>query len=85
MPLADDAPGIAIAREAALIFALEGIYARRVAPDANPWMGMGNSQRAKLDRIGKGEETLAPATNRAKPSGSVIAECSRTDSSRLAL
>jgi hypothetical protein len=85
VPLAADAPGIAVAREAALIFALEGVYARRLPPDQNPWMGMGNAQRAKLDRIGAGDEPLTPTTNRVKPSGSVIASPARTDSERLAL
>lgn len=85
VPLADDAPGIALAREAALIFACEACYARRVGPEQNPWMGMGNAMRGKLDRIGKGEEPLTPATPRGRPSGNVITEPSRTFSGGLAL
>jgi len=75
----------AIVLEAALIFACEGIYARRVGPDANPFMGMGNAMRSKLDKIGSGAEPLIPTLNRAKPSGGVIASPARTHSSRLAV
>lgn len=75
----------AIVLEAALIFACEGIYARRVGPDENPFMGMGNAMRGKLDKIGSGAEPLIPTLNRAKPSGGVIASPARTHSDRLAI
>lgn len=74
----------AVVKEAALVFAAEALYARRVGPDANPWMAMGNAMRSKLDRIGRGEEPLAPTINRQKPSGVIVAEPSRTAGSRLA-
>src|ERR1019366_725480 len=39
---------------AALIFCLEGIYSRRVAPEQNPWKGQADTWRTKLDAIGQG-------------------------------
>ena len=81
----DDPP--AIVSEAALIFACEAIYARRVGPEQNPWMGMGNAMRSRLERIGSGDESLTPEIARTKPSGGVISEPARTYSSagRLAI
>lgn len=73
-----DAKALPLARNAALIFAAEAVYARRVPPEQNPWMGQANTMRSKLDKIGKGEESLTPSVNRAKPSGVVVAEPSRT-------
>lgn len=82
VPFADPAP--AIVKEAALIFAAEAVYARRVGPEQNPWMGMGNAMRSKLDKIGAGEVPLTPEINRQKPSGVIVAEPSRTSGDRLA-
>jgi hypothetical protein len=76
------APLPAIVSSAALIFACEAVYARRVTPEQNPWMGQGNSFRSKLDRIGQGLEPLTPELQRKAPSVSVIGECSKTFSRR---
>ena len=83
VPFPDPVP--ALVAEAALIFTLEGIYARRVAPDQNPWMGMGNAMRSKLDAIGQGTQPLTPELQRRNPSVSVISSPSKTHSHRTAV
>jgi hypothetical protein len=74
-----------IVLHAALIFACEGVYARRVAIDANPWTGMANSLRTKLDRIGQGLEPLTPTVQRQDPSVTAIQEWSKTHSRRTSI
>jgi hypothetical protein len=74
-----------IVLHAALIFACEGVYARRVPIDQNPWTGMANSLRAKLDRIGNGQEPLTPSIQRQDPSVTVIAAPSKTFSRRTSI
>ena len=85
VPLAADHAAMPLAREAALVIACELIYARRVAPDQNPWTKKAEAVLTKLDKIGAGEEALTPTATRARPSGSVIAEPSRTYSERAAI
>lgn len=71
---------------AALIFACEGVYARRVVPDQNPFKAQADGMRSKLDEIAKGEQPLTPEIQRKQPSVSVITSPSRTfSSSRTAL
>jgi hypothetical protein len=80
-----DPQALPLVRNAALIFACEGVYARRVAPEQNPWMGQANALRAKLDKIGTGDEPLVPTAPKARASGGVIAEPARTFSTRAAI
>lgn len=72
----------AIVKQAAKVFSLEKLYARRGTPEAqNPWAKQAAAFREKLTRIAKGEEPLTPEIQRAKPSVTAITEPAKTTSS----
>lgn len=79
------APYPSIILDAALIFACEAIYGRRVAPEQNPWKSRADQIRTKLDAIAKGDQPLTPDLQRKDPSVSVISAPSKTFSHRTAV
>jgi phage gp36-like protein len=73
------APLPALVQEAADVFVAEILYLRRgLAGDANPWTARADAMRARLERIGRGEEPLTATAPSARPSVSAITEPART-------
>lgn len=69
-----------IVPHAALIFALDALYMRRgygTEANPNPVAARAKDMRAKLERIARGEEPLAPEASRSRPSVTAITETSR--------
>jgi phage gp36-like protein len=78
-PFTDPIP--ALVKQAAKIFALEKLYARRGTPEAqNPWAKQAAAIREKLTMIATGDEPLTPEINRAKPSVTAVTEPAKTTS-----
>ena len=62
-------------KEAALVFACELVYARRLAPDdKSPWTERAKTWRQRLEKIGNKELPLDAATLRAFTPGAIIGE-----------
>lgn len=77
VPFTGDVPPIVT--NAAAIFAAELCYKRRgVSDEANPWREAASAMRKSLIAIANGESPLAPAVQRAMPSGSIIKETAPT-------
>jgi len=73
VPLSE--PVLAIAKEAAQIFAAEALYLRRgLLKDANPWADQAKAMRERLERIGRGEERLESDVAPTAPGGAAITE-----------
>ena len=71
----------AAVKEAALVFACEMIFARRLALDEkNPFSSRANFWRDRLEKIGKGQLPLDAATERPNTPGAVITETADVDS-----
>ena len=67
---------------AALVFACEAIYQRRLAPnEKNPFTEQAKALREELVKIGAGELNLDLNISRAYPPGVAIVECSQIDMS----
>lgn len=80
VPFIVDAPQICL--QAAKIFAAELCFKRRnVSDELNPWFNTAEQMRKMLAKIASGELPLAPAVERAKPSGTLISENSALYSS----
>jgi len=82
VPFSNPLPGPVVT--AAQVLAAEALYARRgfQGDDKNPWASQAKQQRALLLQIAKGELPLSPSKTRAQPSASIVAETSKTTSSR---
>jgi phage gp36-like protein len=79
-PFSDPIP--ALVKQAAKVFSLEKLYARRGTPEAqNPWAKQAATFREKLTKIANGEEPLTPEINRTKPSVTAVTEPAITTSS----
>lgn len=64
-----------VVKEAALVFACELVYARRLAPDEkNPYAERAKTWRARLEQIGADKLPLDAAFNRSFEPGAVITE-----------
>lgn len=75
------APLPAVVKNAARVFILEKLYARRgTKTEDNPWTSQANKLRAKLDLIADGEEPLTPGANKANQSVTVMKEAAKTTS-----
>jgi phage gp36-like protein len=75
-----------VVKQAAYVLAIEAIYDRRnLLNEKSPERINAKNIRAKLSAIADGKEPLTPGVERARPSGSVIAEPSRTHSDRAAI
>lgn len=75
-------PFPAVVAAATRIFVLETLYLRRGhSGEANPWEARAKDIRARLSRIGKGEEPLSPDHEREHSSVSVISGDASTHSS----
>lgn len=69
----------AVVQHASLVFSCHTLYLRRgIGGDQNPWEQQAKDMDAKLNRIARGEEPLAPDVTRDRPSVSTITETSRT-------
>jgi phage gp36-like protein len=76
----------ALVKQAARVFVLEMLYKKRgVADNANPWSTRANQLRSQLAAIANGTGSLDIKIPRAKPSGTVITERSKTFSSNGSL
>lgn len=77
VPLSGTLP--AAIRLAARVFAAEALYARRGMTDAaNPWKTQGDEMRARLERIGKGEEPLSVESEPAAEPVVALTEAAKT-------
>ena len=66
---------------AARVFAVESLYARRMAgDDLNPWKRQADAMRARLERIGTGKEPLAQNVDQAHDPVKIVTEPSKTHS-----
>jgi phage gp36-like protein len=83
-PFIDPLP--AVVKSAARVFAIEAVYERRnLLSEKSPERVAAQNTRKKLAAIAAGDEPLAPEQQRAKPSGVVISEKSKTQSDRTAI
>lgn len=77
VPLADPLPYVV--RDGAVILAAEALYLRRGrSGEANPWSKQADAFRARLERIGRGEEPLLYNESPAASGGAAITEESKT-------
>ena len=71
-----------VIKAAAKVLACWGLWKRYGSGEAkNPWTDPVKDWRARLDRIGRGEEALAIGQKAASPAGSVISQKSIVNSS----
>jgi phage gp36-like protein len=76
----------AVVKHAAYVLAIEAIYDRRnLLDEKSPERINAKNIRTKLSAIADGDEPLTPGVERARPSGTVVAEPSRTHSCRPAI
>lgn len=76
VPFASPIPSVV--KAAAMALALWSLYQRRgMSGENNPWETQAKEVRAKLDRIGNGDEPLTPGTLGQETGGVVIAEDSK--------
>lgn len=77
VPLADPLPYVC--REGAVILACEALYLRRGrAGESNPWSKQADAFRARLEKIGRGDEPLQYNEAPAAQGGAAIVEDSKT-------
>lgn len=80
------APCPAVVAHAAVTLAAEACYLRRGAsPDKNPFAKAAEAARRQLRDIAAGDLPLDPQIGRARPSGTLISEPSRTAGDRLSV
>jgi phage gp36-like protein len=80
VPLAGALPYVV--REAAIVLACEALYLRRGhAGESNPWTKQADAFRARLERIGRGDEPLKFDEQPAADTAIIITEESKTHSS----